>query len=194
MHRCRIALAFALVLALTSAITACEPIEDTDGSGAADVSTADARGDALADALGPDAGWPPAIDPASDTQLGTTEAGTLSFFDGQVLLTLQAGSLDTDTSITMTRSIIQASGKDWVGYTFGDHGIPLDPRGELTLTVPVAWLPAGAAVNPTLGIYRLDGVRLGAQLQTASSSVSGGRFTITVSIESLDDFVLATNP
>jgi hypothetical protein len=182
----------AATAALALALAACEPIDDGTGGGGlfpdttADVSVPDVRVDTSGVA------FPPAIIGDSDTQQANAEAAVLSFFGGEIVIELQAGSLDADTTIVMTRSVIRADEKDWVGYTFGDHGIPLDPRGSLTMLAPVEWVPPGAATDPTLGLYRVDGLRLGDKLETASSSVTGDRYTITVALDALDTFVLAT--
>ncbi len=185
MRPCRILAASALALALA----ACEPIEDGSGGLLPDATAADARTDIRAGETS--APWEPTVVTASDTQLGTTAASLLTFFGGDVTIELDEGSLDAETTITMTRTIINAGGQDWVGYTFGDHGIPVDPRAKLTVVAPLAWLPPGAAVDPTLGLYRVDGVRLGDKLPTTSAEVSGGRLTIIASLDALDAFVLA---
>lgn len=189
MRPCQFLTAAALALALTG----CEPIEDgsggflSDARVTPDVQTTDTRADEAS------APWSPSVTTASDTQVGTSAATLLSFFGGEVKIQLQEGSLDADTTITLTRAVVTVGGQDWVGYTFGDHGIPLDPRAELTVVAPLDWLPPGAALDPTLGLYRVDGVRLGAKLSTAPAEASDSRVTIIASLDALDTFVLATN-
>ncbi|MEZ4268619.1 MAG: hypothetical protein R3F39_19860 [Myxococcota bacterium] len=186
MRSCRlVTLLSALALALTCA--GCDGLGDGSDGAFPDAGPSDVRVDTVAST------WPPQITVASDSQLATPAASVLSFFEGEVTIQLQDGSVDADTQIQMTRTIIRADGEDWVGYTFGDHGLPIDPRAELTLTAPLAWLPPGGTVDPTLGLYRISGLRLGDKLPTASDPVvSGGRFTIVVSFDAFDTFVLAT--
>jgi hypothetical protein len=189
MRSCRIFAAAALTLALA----ACDGLNDGSGGLFPDTTRTDAGADVAGSADGVSEVWTPTVNPDSDSQLVTTAASIVSFFGGEVVIQLDAGSVDADTTLTMTRGVFSADGQEWAGYTFGDHGFPIDPRAQLTLIAPLSWLPPGGAVDPTLGLYRISGIRLGDKLEAISDPVvSAGRITFVVSFDAFDTFVVAT--
>ncbi|MGM0574358.1 MAG: hypothetical protein ACQEXJ_01310 [Myxococcota bacterium] len=190
-----------LVLAVTLAwlVAGCVPVEEGEGgfdaSGPDTTSAPDAvsRPDATSDARldGSEPTWPPAVEVATESASVGPTGGLASYFGGQLTIDFPPGALDDALELEVTRDLLTAGGEDLVGYTFGDHGYPVDPHATLVLTVPATWIPPGGAGSDTLGLYHVANDRLDVALTVDDIRVEDDRVRFTAEISRLDPFVIA---
>lgn len=173
------------------ALVACVPVEDDSDGGLThrDTSAPDATLDGNTDT----GVWPPALQPETEQHEVGEDEGTAAFFDGELLIDYPAGTFADGDSLRVTRDIVDLGDEERVGYTFGDHGYPIDPSATVRLRVPRDWVPPGGADSNTLGLYHVDldaGV-LGDPLAPVNPPSVGPDILFTAELSRLDPFVIA---
>lgn len=188
-----LAIPLLLPLALVLA-TSCVPVEDGGEDGSTSLPLDASLGDVSirGDAGGEVHEWPP--DLADETE-GVTigqPGGTFEVFDGQVTFTIPEDAYSEDTTITVTRSIVNVGGHDWVGYIWGDHGYPvLDPPTEVVVHAPLAYVPTGPGPPEGLALYvvRVDTLD---PLPETTTTLESDEVVMTGLIHELGTLVIAT--
>ncbi len=186
-----------LLVVLTLALAmSCGPIEEEEGgedgsvslpldASLGDISVRDDSDD------GPRL-WPPELeDEVEEVTIGQP-GGTFEVFDGEVTFTIPEDTYSEDTTITVTRSVINGGGGDWVGYIWGDHGYPvIDPPSEVVVHAPLDYIPTGPGPPESLGLYALRVDTLEA-LPESTTTLESSEVVMTGLINELGTLVIAT--
>lgn len=132
--------------------------------------------------------WPPEIESTTETGTFSGESSELTFFDGNVVLKLDAGALPADFDIEVTQRLVTVGDLELVGYVWGPHGKPIDPAAQLSISVPVDHIAPGVALTTAKLVTENDGALVA--LDGASAKIEGGRLLLSGELGALETVLI----